>query len=424
MQRRWFRTSSRPFTLMLGLLAAAGVISIITYPDQSFQASLQGLRLWWEQVFPALLPVMVATELLLGLGMIHGLGVLLEPLMRRVFRVPGFGGWALAAGLVGGYPLGADAVSKLRKREDIGQAEAERLLSLSHLCNPMLMVGVVGAGFLQSPEAGVMLAILHYASAAAAGLIRRFPESAPASGKRKPDGAPRPAEGSGLRKGKGMSARALRAMQDARSEDGRAFGKLLGDAVSGSIQALMMVGGLIMIFSVTVKIIDLRFGGSALSAWLLRLMPGVLEPHLGAYAFSRTDGWIPSVQAAGIGACLAWSGFSLHAQVLSFMKDTDMRYVPFLRFRLLHAAAAAVLTLFAWEPLGRLLQGTESVFSPSGTGAGTLARLSGEWSLREAAAIWGSLFTMLALLLSFMLLLSLAIRMLEHAAGRRNRRRV
>jgi sporulation integral membrane protein YlbJ len=417
MQRRLFHTRSRTFTLMLGLLAASFVISIIIYPDQAFQASLHGLRLWWEQVFPALLPVLVVTELLLGLGIVHGLGVLLDPLMRRLFRIPGSGGWAMAAGLIGGYPLGADAASKLRKRGDIGQAAAERLLSISHLCNPMLMVGVVGAGFLHSPEAGVMLAILHYAAAAAAGLIQSF--TGPAA-ERKPHDAAPTAHGPEIREG--LLTRASRSMQTARGEDGRAFGKLLGDAVAGSIQALMMIGGLIMIFSVAVKIADLQIGGAALSPWLLRLLPGVLEPHLGAFAFSRSAGWIPSIQAAAIGACLAWSGFSLHAQVLSFTKGTDIRYGPFLRFRMLHAAAAAVLTLLAWEPLGRLLQGTEAVFSPSGTWALTPGAFSGEWSFREAAAAWGSLFTMLALLLALMLLLSLAIRMLEHAANKHKRR--
>lgn len=416
MQRGWVNTRSRPFTLLLGLLAASFVLSIILFPDQAFQSSLKGLKLWWEWVFPALLPFLVVTELLLGFGIIHGLGVLLEPLMRRVFRLPGIGGWAMAAGLIGGYPIGADACAKLRKREDIGRVEAERLLSLSHLCNPMLMVGVVGAGFLHSPEAGLMLALLHYTSAAAAGLLQRVFRKAPVGSLEVPVSK----QGLAAAAIRGsMPVRAVRVMEQARREDGRAFGKLLGDAVTNSIQALMMVGGLMMIFSVAVKLVDLQIGAYTAGEWFIRMLPGLLEPHIGAFALSQQGSWIPAMQAACIAAALAWSGFSLHAQVLGFMNGTDMRYGSFLRFRLLHAAVAAAFTLLAWEPLGRLLQGTEAVFSPASRfGADPAAYTMGS-NLREIAALWGSLTLMLGLLLAVMLLVSLVIGVLEKASASR-----
>ncbi|WP_438446781.1 nucleoside recognition domain-containing protein [Gorillibacterium sp. sgz5001074] len=419
MLRRWLRLRSRSFTLLFGLLAAGFVITIITYPDQAFQASLQGLKLWWDQVFPALLPVLVITELLLGFGMVHALGVLLEPLMRLVFRLPGPAGWAMAAGMIGGYPLGADATAKLRKRSDIGLAEGQRLLALSHICNPMFIVGVVGAGFLRSPEAGAALAILHVAAAAAAALIQRG--YSPDARKRKGSSLEGNAQVLLPPPAGGWSSRMYRAMSMAHREDGRAFGKLLGDAVTNAIQALMMVGGLMMIFSVAIRLIDIRFGGAAVTPWLTRLLPGLLEPHLGAYAVSGITGWIPAFQAACIGAVLAWSGLSLHAQVMAFARSTGLRYGPFLRFRLLHAATAFVLTLAAWQPLGRLLTGTETVFSPEGGWSRLPAELPGGWNIREAAALWGGTLTLLVLVLALMLLLSLLIRLLERTAGREPR---
>lgn len=403
----WFHTRSRAFTLLLGFIAAAFVISVIAYPEQSFQASLAGMKLWWDWVFPALLPFLMVTELLFGLGIVHGLGVLLEPFMRRVFRLPGTGGWALAAGAIGGYPLGADVTAKLRREEAISREEAEHLAGLSHLCNPMLMVGVVGTGFLHSPEAGVILALIHYLSAFAAGLIRRLARPRDDGLSKAPAQAQR----------QSLTSRATLAMEKARFQDGRAFGKLLGDAVSQSIQALMMIGGLIMIFSVCIRLVALRIGGGTAADWLLQLLPGALEPHLGAYAISRLPSLTAVLQAAAISACLAWSGFSLHAQAISFLKGTGARYGSFLRFRLLHSLTAAGLALILWEPLGRLLQGTEAAFSPGGGWRIATAGDSGGWTLRELGAMWGASFTLLALLLAAMLLVSLAIRILEKAAG-------
>ena len=64
-----------------GALAGLVVVSIILFPDKAFQSSLEGLTIWWKLVFPALMPFLIMTELLIGFGVIQGTGVLLEPLM-------------------------------------------------------------------------------------------------------------------------------------------------------------------------------------------------------------------------------------------------------------------------------------------------------------------------------------------------------
>ncbi|RAV04587.1 hypothetical protein [Paenibacillus sp. YN15] len=394
------------YTLFLGIVTIAFVVSVITYPEQAFQASLSGLRLWWDWVFPALLPFFMMTELLLGFGLIHGLGVFLEPLMRRVFRLPGSGGWVLASGVAGGYPLSADAAAKLSQQHGVSPAEAERLAALGHLANPMLIVGVVGAGFLHSPESGLLLAIIHYLSAVIAGFCTR---------KRGERASPSPAVP--LRR---LPHKALRAMEEARSNDGRVFGKMLGDAVTQSIYALLLIGGLIMAFSVAVRLAGLYLGSSSAAQWFLQLVPGVLEPHLGAYAYSAISAWSPALRAAAIGAALAWSGLSVHAQATGFMRPAGLRYLPFLRFRLLHSSIATAVTLLVWQPLTSLIQGTEAAFSPS-VGWESAARLGEAFGLRELGAVWGASLILLGLVLGVMLLLSLVIRLLEQAysAGRR-----
>lgn len=401
---------------MLGVLAALCAWSIVAYPEHAFQASLKGLRLWWDYVFPALLPFLIVTEMLLGLGVVHGLGVLLEPLLRRLFRLPGAAGWALAAGAVGGYPLGADASARLRRRGDLDQDATQRLVALSHLCNPMLMVGVIGAGFMQSHKAGLLLAVVHYASAGVAGWL-----SSTLGRKSCSDTAPPPLRPRGA--GGRIFTRALRQADRARAEDGRTFGKLLGDAVSGSIQALLLIGGLMMIFSVLLHLAALHLGGGTAAAWLLLLLPGLAEPHLGAFAYSQLQQAAPALQAAAISACLGWSGLSVHTQALGLLKNTGVRYRPFLLFRLLHGLTAGLLALAAWNPLMGLLPAAgRSVFSPAEGRVRTPAEWADGWTLHEMTAMWGASFTLLALLLLFLLLLSCVFRLLDGGASRRRPR--
>lgn len=366
-------SNGRFTTVLLGLLAAIMVILFIVYPDQAFQSSLQGLTLWWTYVFPALLPFLIVTELLLGLGIIHGLGTLLDPLMRLAFRLPGIGGWPLAAGLFAGYPAGANMAARLRREGVVSRDEAERLLALTHLCSPVLMITIIGTGFLQQPEAGVRLALVHYAAALLAGLaVRLFmksrkPSEDAASWGSKPVGSARSGTG---RRYRSLAARAFAAMQEARSSDGRAFGKLLGDSVYTATQTLLMIGGFIMVFSVMNRMLTLLLPALAALPAAKLLAPGLLEPHIGAYAASQLSS--SSVfAAASIGAVLGWSGLSLHAQVKSMLGGTDIRYRVFLTTRFLHAAFAFLLTYLLWTPLVWLTAKTAPVLADFGASNNT-----------------------------------------------------
>jgi len=72
-------------TILFGTVAAFLVLSLLLYPEQAFDSALKGLKIWWDVVFPALLPFFVASEILMGFGVVHFMGVLLEP-----FHAPPF----------------------------------------------------------------------------------------------------------------------------------------------------------------------------------------------------------------------------------------------------------------------------------------------------------------------------------------------
>src|SRR5690606_15963889 len=121
-------------------------ISMISLPKESFQASIRGLNMWWEIVFPSLFPFFVISELLIGFGVVSFIGVLLEPLMRPIFRVPGVGGFAWAMGMATGFPAGAKLTARLREEGQLTQFEAERLVSFTNSSSPLFIFGAVSVG--------------------------------------------------------------------------------------------------------------------------------------------------------------------------------------------------------------------------------------------------------------------------------------
>ena len=73
MHRIQMGSQSRLTSLLLACMAALLVVCIIIYPNSVFQSSLSGMSLWWEYVFPALLPFLILTEIMMGSGALHAI---------------------------------------------------------------------------------------------------------------------------------------------------------------------------------------------------------------------------------------------------------------------------------------------------------------------------------------------------------------
>lgn len=358
--------NSRIMTIILGIAACLVVVCIVLYPDRILKASLEGLTIWWKIVFPAMLPFLIVTEMMAGLGVMHFIGTWLEPVMRRLFGLPGIAGWCVAVGWTAGSPAGARSIAKLRKEGALTRHQAERLMALTHVGSPVLLMIVIASGFLGHPELGLPLLIIHWIGAivsafAAGGMEHRRDADGQSGAQPRSSSSLRfsPSERRAASSSRsGLFAASLQSMYDARDEDGRTFGRLLGDSVFESVQKLLVIGGYMIFFSVALKILMLAGIGTAVARFaeyaLLKLgipggelagalFNGLFEQHLGAYAVhdAAPDIWL----IAAISAVLGWSGLCLHAQVKAACSGTDIRYYPFLLSRLIHAAAGVVLTL-------------------------------------------------------------------------------
>lgn len=167
-------TPSKLKTAVLALMATIFTFSLIAFPEEAFEASIRGLNMWWEVVFPSLLPFFIICEMLIGFGVVKFIGVLLEPLMRPLFRVPGAGGFVWAMGIASGFPAGAKLTARLRQEGQLTRNEAERLVSFTNSSNPLFIFGAVSVGFFYNPHLGVILALSHYCGNFLVGLTMRF----------------------------------------------------------------------------------------------------------------------------------------------------------------------------------------------------------------------------------------------------------
>ncbi|KQC47745.1 sporulation integral membrane protein YlbJ [Geobacillus stearothermophilus] len=359
MKRNW---GAKLKTALLASAVTLFAFSLICYPKQSLQASIRGLNMWWEVVFPSLLPFFIVSELLISFGVVSFLGVLLEPLMRPLFRVPGVGGFAWAMGMASGYPSGAKLTARLYQEKQLSTIEAERLSSFTNSSNPLFIFGAVSAGFFNNPQLGLLLAVSHYLGNIAVGLVMRF------HGIRKERGQPK-------RRPRSFSfPYALRTLHKTRLKNEQPLGKLLGDAVHSSVQTLLMIGGFIILFSVVNQLLYMMHLTEQLAPLLRQLLrlvqlpeqldipifSGLFEITLGSQMISQTDEAELLEKAVAVSFVLAFGGFSVQAQVASILAEANIRFQPFFIARFLHGVFAASFTYLLWEPLYLRAAGNET----------------------------------------------------------------
>lgn len=330
-------------------------VSMVLYPEVAFDAAVHGLTVWFEIVFPALLPFFIMSQILMGLGVVHFMGVLLEPFMRPVFNVAGAGSFVMAMGLASGYPIGSVLTAELRRKELVTRVEAERLMSFSNTADPLFMFGAVAVGMFGLAQVGAIIALSHYISTIMVGLVLRF------YGRRED---PLQADKKKTSQGS-ILVRSFQAMYHARVKDGRPFGQLIGDAIQQSVNSLLLIGGFIIIFSVAIRVATVVGVTATLSLFFARILTllgfqptladactsGLFEITIGSDLASSAanaagPGLAPLTQRVAIASgIIAWSGLSVHCQVAAMVNDTDIRMGAYLFSRCLHAVLATIVAL-------------------------------------------------------------------------------
>ncbi len=329
------KKTSTLFMYILPLVVMLFNVLIILFPKEIIGASKNGISLWFNNVLPSLLPFVIGTNLLIGLGFVSFIGTLVEPLMTKLFRVPGQGAFAWVLGMTSGYPIGAKITADLRTNKELTQAEAQRLISFTNNSGPLFVVGAVGTGMFGSATGGYFMLLIHYLAAFTVGLLfRNYKRHEPT----KPHGHHR-----------NILRKSFHSLRASRMKDDRTFGALLGDSVKNAMETMVVIGGFIILFCVVVEALEITniLGCLANLFKLLGerlgineniyegLVVGIMEITNGCKILGDSGGHaVVSIVAAA--AVISWGGLSIHAQSIRFLAKTDIKIGLYLFSKLLH----------------------------------------------------------------------------------------
>ena len=397
------------------VLGAVGVVAFIifmvAYPGATYTGAVNGLNAWWNIVFPSLLPFFIASEILMSLGVVHFMGVLLEPVMRPLFNVPGAGSFVVAIGYTSGYPVGAMITARLRQQRLCTRIEGERLLVFTNNSSPLFMLVAVATGMFHNPSLGPLIALNHYLANLTLGFCLRY------YGRKDPETItlPKPSCGNIIKK-------AWREMSRVQQQENRPLGKIISEAVSSAVNNLLSIGGFIIFFAVVIRLLTdtgwINFFARVMGFFLLPLgfepavlsaiASGLFEVTIGTKMASETIAPL-SQQLMAVAMILAWSGFSIHAQAASMIAKTDLRLAPYVFGRLAHAFLAVFYTYLLFGPLHALIK---SFVQPVTAPFNCLERSLSLWlSLPLCGYISASFLAALFILFLTLLFLSYLLRL-------------
>ena len=139
------------YIALAAALAALGALLVCS--QAALESARAGLSLCAQMIVPSLLPFFMLSSLLQQLGLPGILGRLLSPVTQRLFGIGGAGASALLLGVTGGYPLGADAVARLRRSGALTREQAGvwgGIFATLGVVFPSLVIIMIIAAFIQN----------------------------------------------------------------------------------------------------------------------------------------------------------------------------------------------------------------------------------------------------------------------------------
>ncbi len=346
---------------LLPIMAILFIAALIIYPKPAVSAASKGIKLWFEIVFPSLFPFFVASQLLSKSGIVSLFGIILEPIMRPIFNVPGCGSFALAMGIISGYPVGASITADLRKQELITRIEAERLLTFTNNSGPLFIMGAVAVGMFNHAKLGYLLYLSHIAACLSVGIIFRFYKKSQTNLRFKAKAK--------------ISSNIKIELKRLRNSDINPW-TLFGDCIKNSIYTLLAIGGFIIFFSVLINIlltsgvigyisslIAAFTGAAGLGTGLIQgFFCGIFEITTGASLINQSSASLV-IKLCCASLVIGWAGFSVHTQVMSIVSSTDIRVKPYLTGKALQGILSCVYTYAGFSLFNNELLKDSAVFS-------------------------------------------------------------
>ena len=245
-----------------------------------------GTNLWQKSILPSIFPIMIISDYLLSTNLINIISNLLGPIFIKLFKLSKYSSYVFIMSLFSGCPTNAKYIKDLLDNQVITIKEAEKILSMSLLYNPVLILTITS--YLK-PIDSLYLIITNILSNLIIGLLNRNYEFIPLNKKIVP----------------------------------KKFNLI--NSISNSINVLLLILGSIITFITINTILPINHP----------LLSGSLEITNGINMINNFN-IIYKYKFIFTGILLSFGGLSILTQIKSIFKDTPLDYSLYYKSRIIH----------------------------------------------------------------------------------------
>ena len=299
--------------LLSGLPVLVLFLAMLFSPKAVFEGAESGLLLWFQVVFPTLFPFMLVSGLMLSGGGLVVISRIFGRLFSTLFATSPKGSFAVIAGFLCGYPMGAKVSADLVRSGRISRDEGAYLLSFCNNTSPIFIMNfIVWKTFdreeLMIPTLLILIGVPAFLSL----FFRRFY----LKGRKKfPD------------------------LSDKKKNNVKLLNfEMLDSCLADSFESIVKVGLYIIFFSILIALPGKLSAGHPLLAGILpalEMTNGILMIHKAAPDLTVSYPLILGLTSFG--------GFCSAAQTKCMLKAASLPILPYIIQKLTAAAAASLL---------------------------------------------------------------------------------
>jgi len=294
---------------------------ILTNSKAVMDSVSYSFNIWINNLFPSMFPFFVLSELLINYGFIELIGELFKPIFQKLFKINGNAAFIFIMSIISGFPSNAKYTKELYLQNKISEKEATKILMFSHFSNPLFILGTISITFLNNKKLGIIVMISHYLSNIIIGfLFRNYNKSI-------------------IKNEKISLKKAILNMHNKRITNKKSFGSVITNALTNSINTLLLILGVVTTFLIITTIIDknihLNLINKTFLSAFLEMTQGLKHTSLLNIGINHKTILITMI--------LSFGGLSVHTQILSIISDTNIKYKPFLLARIIHVIISSII---------------------------------------------------------------------------------
>jgi len=270
----------------------AVLILFLLFPLDITLCARDTLLMCFTSVIPSLFPFMTLSKMLVSSGGIKEDNFLFN-FIGKFFKISNTGVWALTLGLVCGYPIGAKIICELLSKNRISKKEAQRLMLFSNNAGPAFVIATVGGMFFSDVKTGVIIYLSHVLSSLIIAYVLSFFPVIITVNKKQLSTNP-------------------------------SFSKVFISSVTDGVSSVLNVTGIIVFFSVLLKVFDIIKLTYFMPEGFLGIFKGMFEMTTGIKILAASN--MPyNLKVIFSTFLVSFSGISVFCQMLSFSDGINIR---------------------------------------------------------------------------------------------------